>query len=158
MDRIIGQRNYSNKWIKGADSVCTTNICDHAKSEQHLHTMNLERKRLTQSVDESPASYALIAWALTVISSEEMEKLRVKFDIAHFIAKENIAFTKNGKFCELEARHGVKIGLSYLTNNAVKEFIYFIARSMKHNVVSEVAKAKFFSIFMDGSTEMWTMS
>ena len=117
-DRI---RNYSNKWIEGADSIRTTNICDHAKSEQHLHTMNLERKCLAQSVDESPASYAPIAWALTVISPEEMERLRVKFDIAHFIAKENIAFTKYGKFCELDVRHGVKIGSSYLTNNAAKE-------------------------------------
>ena len=34
--------------------------------------MNLERKRLAQSVDESPASYAQIAWALTVISPEMM--------------------------------------------------------------------------------------
>ena len=69
-DRIIGRRNYSNKWIEGADSICTTNIRDHAKSEQHLHAMNLERKHLAQSVDESPASYAPIARALTVISPE----------------------------------------------------------------------------------------
>ena len=82
-----------------------------------------------------------------------MERLRVKLDIAHFIAKENIALTKYGKFCELEAQHGVKIGSSYLTNNAAKEFIHFIARSMKHDVISEVPKAKLFSIFMDGSTD-----
>lgn len=69
-DRIIGRRNYSSKWIEGPDSVCTTNICDHAKSEQHLHAINLERKRFAQSVDESPASYAPIARALTIISSE----------------------------------------------------------------------------------------
>ena len=152
-DRIIGLRNFSGKWIKGADSLRTTNIRDHAKSEQHLHAMNLERKSLAQSIDESPASYAPIARALTTISPEEMEKLRVKFDIAYFIAKENIAFTKYRKFCELQARHGVKVGSSYLTNNAAKDFIYFNARSMKNDVVSEVAKAKFFSIFVDGSTD-----
>ena len=97
-DRIIRLRNFSGKWIEGADSLSTTNICDHAKSEQHLHAMNLERKRLAQSIGESPASYVPIAWALTTISLEEMEKLRVKFDIAYFIAKENIAFTKYSKF------------------------------------------------------------
>ena len=47
----------------------------------------------------------------------------------------------------------MKTGSSYLTNNAAKELIHFIARSMKHNVISEVAKAKFFYIFMDGSTD-----
>ena len=57
-DRIIGRRNFSNKWIEGANSIRTTNIRDHAKSEQHLHAMNLERKRLAQSLDESPATYA----------------------------------------------------------------------------------------------------
>ena len=114
--------------------------------------MNLERKRLAQSLDESLASYAPIAWALTTISPEEMDRLKVKFDIAYFIAKENIAFTKYGKLCELEARHGVKIGTSYLTNNAAKDFINFIAESMK-NGVAEVAKAKFCSIFLDGSTD-----
>ena len=114
--------------------------------------MNLERKRLAQSLDESPASYAPIARVLTTISPEEMDRLKVKFDIAYFIAKENIAFTKYGKLCELEARHSVKIGTSYLTNNAAKDFIHFIAESMKNGVVAEVTKAKFFSIFLDGST------
>ena len=30
-DSIIGRRNYSDKWIEGAESVRTTNIRDHAK-------------------------------------------------------------------------------------------------------------------------------
>jgi len=67
------------------------------QSEQHIHAMNLEKKHL---LDESPASYAPITWALTDVSLEEM---RFKFDIAYFIAKENIAFTKYSLFCELKA-------------------------------------------------------
>jgi len=152
-DRIIGQINFSSKWIEGADSVHTTNICDHTAPEQHIHAMNLERKRLAVSVDEIPASYGLIVRALTTISPEEMERLRVKFDVAYFIAKENIAFTKYSKICALEERHGVKVGSNYLTNNAAKDFVHFIARSMKTDDVSEVSRAKFFSIFLDGSTD-----
>jgi len=41
----------------------------------------------------------------------------------------------------------VKIGSPYLTNYAA------IARSMKNEVISEVAQAKFFFIFIDGSTD-----
>ena len=33
-ERIIGRRNFSNKWIDGADSVGTTNMCDHVKPEK----------------------------------------------------------------------------------------------------------------------------
>ena len=124
---------------------------------QHLSNtymqINLERKRLAVSVDESPASYAPIFRALTTISPEEMERLRVKFDVAYFIAKENIAFTKYSKICALEERHGVKVGSNYLTNNAAKDFIHFIARYMRTDVVSEVSRTKFFSIYLDGSTD-----
>ena len=53
----------------------------------------------------------------------------------------------------MEARHGVKVGSSYLTNNAAKEFVHFIAKSLKNDVVSAVSDAKFFSLFLDGSTD-----
>ena len=30
-ERILGRKNFSEKWISGADSVRTTNVLDHAK-------------------------------------------------------------------------------------------------------------------------------
>jgi hypothetical protein len=41
---IATRRNYSDKWISGADSVRTSNIRDHSKSDQHIHAMNLLRR------------------------------------------------------------------------------------------------------------------
>jgi hypothetical protein len=35
--RIVGRKNFSDKWVSGADSVRTTNLLDHAKSDQHVH-------------------------------------------------------------------------------------------------------------------------
>ena len=64
-----------------------------------------------------------------------------------------MAFTKYPKICEMEARHGVKVGSSYQTNNAAKEFVHFIAKSMKNEIVSAVSEARFFSLFLDGSTD-----
>ena len=63
-----------------------------------------------------------------------------------------MAFTKYPKICEMEARHGVKVGSS-LTNNAAKEFVHLIAKSMKNEIVSAVSEARFFSLFLDGSTD-----
>ena len=33
--KIAGRRNYSNKWIIGADSVRTSNIKEHTRTDQH---------------------------------------------------------------------------------------------------------------------------
>ena len=43
-DRIVGRRNFSDRWIAGAESVRATNVLDHAKSDQHIHAMNLHKK------------------------------------------------------------------------------------------------------------------
>ena len=43
-DRITGRRNFSDKWFIGADCVISSNIRDHAKSNQHVHAMNFEMK------------------------------------------------------------------------------------------------------------------
>ena len=36
---IESRRNYSDKWILGADSIRNSNIRDHARSDQHAHAM-----------------------------------------------------------------------------------------------------------------------
>ena len=38
---IVSRRNFSNRWIVGADSVRTSNIRDHARADRHTHGMNL---------------------------------------------------------------------------------------------------------------------
>ena len=39
--------------------------------------------------------------------------LKKKFDVAYFIAKEGLAFTKMKSLCELKGWHGVDIGPAY---------------------------------------------
>ena len=39
--QIMCRRNFSDYWITGASSIRTSNIRDHAKSDQHLHAMSL---------------------------------------------------------------------------------------------------------------------
>lgn len=38
---IASRRNFSEKWLLGADSVRTSNIRDHAKADQHMHSVHL---------------------------------------------------------------------------------------------------------------------
>ncbi len=148
VDKIRGRKNFSEKWIVGADSVRISNVRDHAKNDQHAHAMTLLKQQQSQSAGLGPSSYAPIAQAFTKLSDDEREKLRVKFDIAYFVATENLPYTKYPKICELEARHGVRVGMSYVNENAGKEFIHYITESRRQELTQTLDNAKFFSLLL----------
>ena len=152
-DNITGRRNFSEKWINGADSVRTTNVRDHAKSDQHVHAMNLHRRELARAKGLGPASYSSIAQALCTLTDEERKKLRCKFDIACSVAKEQLSLTKYPRLCELEPRHGVELGGAYLNYNAGKEFTHFIAEATRQKLLTAINTTSFFSLLMNGSTD-----
>ena len=76
----------------GTESVCTSNIRDHAKSDQHTHAMTLLKREHARMSGRDPTSYAPIARALNRVSEAEKDQLRHKFDIAYFMAIEKISF------------------------------------------------------------------
>ena len=151
--KIVGRRNYSDKWVVGADSIRTSNIKDHAHTDHHNHAMMLLKKEQSQSFGLGPSSYAPIAKALTVLPEGNKASLRVKFDIAHFVATEKLAFTKYPRICELEAHHGVDMGTSYTNEVAGKTFCHYIAESRREDLTKRLSEVRFFSLLMDGSTD-----
>ena len=152
-DKIIGRKNFSAKWITGADSVKTTNVHDHAKSDQHGHAMNLHRRDLARDKGLGASAYAPIAQALSTLPEGEQSQLRLKFDIAFFVASEQLAFNKYPRICELEQRHGVNLGAAYVNNNACKDFMHYIAESNRQTLITTISNAQFFSLLMDGSSD-----
>ena len=88
VDRIRGMKNFSDKWIVGADSIRVSNVREHAQNKQPEHAMSLLRKRSTTSAGLDPlaSSASPIVRAFVTLSDEEKEKLRVKFTTAHFVA------------------------------------------------------------------------
>ena len=147
VDRIRGSKNFSDKWIVGADSVRVSNIHDHAKSGQHAHAMMLLKKQHAKSAGLPPSTYAPIAKAFTTLSNEERGKLRVKFDIAHFVATEKLPFIKYLQICELESHHGVNLGTSYINENAGKEMIHYTAESRRQELHEAKTCQSFFLYF-----------
>ena len=151
--KIARRRNYSDKWISGASSVRTSNIRDHSKSDQHAHAMTLLKQSQARSKGLDASTYAPIAKALHQISESDKKTLRVKFDIAHFVATQRLPFPNYPALCQLEAKHGVDVGTAYRNQNAGKTFCHFIAESKREQLVEKLTKAHFFSILMDGSTD-----
>ena len=105
--KIEGRRNFSDRWINGADSLRTSNVRDHAGTDQHIHAMSLLRKEQATAQGKSLASYAPIAKALSTLPETERVQMRNKFDIAYFVASEKMSFRKYPRIVKLESRHGV---------------------------------------------------
>ena len=78
---IATRRNFSEKWLLGAESVRTSNIRDHAKADQHTTAMTLLKREHARKSGSDPTSYAPIARALNRISVAEKDQLQHKFDI-----------------------------------------------------------------------------
>ena len=93
VERIRASKNFSDKWIIGADSVRVSNVCDHVQSDQHAHARMLLKKQHAKSAGLPPSSYAPIAQAFNRLSDDERGKLRFKFDNAHFVVTEKLPFT-----------------------------------------------------------------
>ena len=62
-------------------------------SDQHVHAMNLHKKEVAQSEGKSlvPRESPNIQ-SLENLSKEELQKIKLKFDVAYFVAVEQMAF------------------------------------------------------------------
>ena len=80
-DRIQGIRNFSPAWLTGSTNHRTSNVLDHAKSEQHVaSTARLQEERV-KAQDMPTSSYAPIARSLVVLDDLEKERVKRKFEI-----------------------------------------------------------------------------
>ena len=80
------------------------------------------------------------------MDSASQQTVERKFDIAFFIAKENMAI------CELEERHGVDLGTPYKNKQACATFVEYIAKEQQQVLARALSAAKFYSFQCDGTT------
>ena len=69
--RILCKKNFSDRWISGADSVHTSNTRDHASSEQHNHTIALLQKEAALAAGQNLTSSTPIVVALNVLPKDK---------------------------------------------------------------------------------------
>ncbi len=147
---IKSGRNYSSKWIYEADSLRTSNIRDHARSDQHVHALNLLRRESSRTQGQSFLQSTVIGKALFSLSESEKAKLRCKFDVAFFIAKEKLSFIKYPQLLNLEARHGISLGTTYMSKVSCREFTHYIAECMRQHISNCTSSSNFFLYFWMG--------
>ena len=85
--------------------------------------------------------------------SKEQEVFKKKFDISYFVVKEEMPLIKYEKIIELQKRHGVRLGSTHNNRTAACEFLSFQAGKLKQELSKDIAKAKFYSMLFDGTTD-----
>ena len=95
--------------------------------------MSLFKKQCAEDEGLGSSSYAPIAQSFSNLAGDVRERLRHKFDIAYFTAIEKLPFQKYPALCELEQRHGVDIGMSYVNRSAGTSFIHYIAEARRQS-------------------------
>ena len=140
-DKIHSCRNFNQAFIEGSQNLRASSFKDHAATDMHKRAMILFHKSRSSDV----AEYALITRALSTLDPDTASKLKRKFEVAYLICKEGLAFTKMSALCEL--------GAGYKNNQACAIFVDYIALAQREALAAQLAKAKFFSIQADGSTD-----
>lgn len=148
-DQLTSTRNFNRTFISGSTNFRVSTVKDHVSSAMHQRAMLLYRKSQSISITD----YSPIARALSTLDAGTEMKVTRKFEIAYAICKEGLAFSKMAPLCELEERHGVDLGSGYKTINACSEFVGYIAMAQRKQLVAALAKANFFSIQADGTTD-----
>ena len=88
--------------------------------------------------------------------AEELDRKRVAklTEMVYMMCKESIAFRKFPEIANLEKRHGVDIGDTYISNDSFCcEISGIIGQVFFDNLVESLNEANFFSILTDGSTD-----
>ena len=65
----------------------------------------------------------------------------------------NVAFNKYKEIVSLEKHHGVQMGDYYINDTTCANFMDFTGLGLKGQLNKDLAKAKFFSLLSDGSTD-----
>ena len=151
---ITGMKNFSRAWIEGSTNQKTSNVVDHAKSEQHVTAMARMYADSAKASKLPLARYAPIAKCFSKMDAVTKERLKKKFDVCYLLTKENMAFLKYPAILELEERHGIDMGFAYRTKDSAKAFTHYIAESQRQSFFAqEFSAVKFCSFLMDGSTD-----
>ena len=152
-DNICEMRNFAGSWVNGSTNLKTSNLIDHAQSEQHQAAMRHLQIDHAKAAKQPVSTYAPIARSLLNLEASVKAKMKRKFDICYLMAKEGMAFEKFPALHELLSRHGVSIGSTYATPQSAKLFTHYIALAQREAFINQYSMAKFYSFLMDGSTD-----
>ena len=144
-DRICSLKNYSATWANGSANQRTSNVLDHAGLDAHKAVMSRLRTAKARARNEDITTYAPIARSMLTLQEAEQDRIRNKFDLCYFLAKEGLAFKKFPALCDLEVKHKVDLGHSYRTPPSARQFTHYIAQAQREEFLEKLGLSRFYS-------------
>ena len=150
IDHIQG---FNSEWIVGSTNFRSSNAERHATSKAHGKAMEIFMKERNEIIKPTDAYQTTLESGFVAANKKLQEQTKKKFEVSYFVAKHELSFTKYEKILDLEEMHGVDIGPSYRNDMACAEFIDFLGDDLDNNLVKDLARANFYSVLSDGSTD-----
>ena len=94
-----------------------------------------------------------ITTGIANMQSTDLSRTKTKFEVAYFVAKEELPLAKYPELLQLEERHGVDLGKAYRTDKSCNMFISHIGEELARKLGEKLSTANFFSVLTDGSTD-----
>lgn len=91
--------------------------------------------------------------ALSLMKTEEINKLKILFRNAHMVAKDALPFVKFPRLAMLDEVKGLEVGSTYRTDKKCSEFVHAIAEVERNKLRTQIQTVPFISIMCDGSTD-----
>ena len=123
--KLTSQRNFNTAWCRSTTNVKKDTVITHMKGEPHKLAMKLEQESEFMKKPGPLPSY--VATTLGRAFFKLNERAKKLIEIAFVVEKEELPFTKFVPIAQLEKRHGIELGQTYMDDHACTEFIDSIA-------------------------------
>lgn len=119
-EKVKSMKNFSTAWaFSGSTNLRVSDAEDHARGEPHKRAMDLHLKeqkglcvteRAKAMKGTNNAGQQLITTGIANMQAGDLATTKMKFEVAYFIAKEELPLAKYEQIVQLEEKHGVEIG------------------------------------------------
>ncbi|XP_030260383.1 zinc finger protein 862-like isoform X2 [Sparus aurata] len=137
-----------NAFVTGDAQLKRDTVKKHAMSRKHEQCrdafISCQNKVIEKAVGRQQASS----------DEETIKQLKMKFNIAYYVAKEEIAFTKFPKLFALHKKNGVDINPTYNNDKRCAEMIGQIADVMREELREKIESAHYLAVLIDGDTDV----
>lgn len=82
-------KNYPEAWITGSENQQSSNVTDHANTEQHKSAMSRHSTEQARANNQPITVIAPIARRILNLGESEKDRLQNKFDICYMMARKD---------------------------------------------------------------------
>ncbi|XP_033726657.1 zinc finger protein 862-like [Pecten maximus] len=143
-----------NTFIHGCKNARISAVVDHESSSAHKKAVELQNDQKLKQTSQHLVQSTPAAAALLSLKKGQRNQMTHLFRNAHAVLKQNKPLSDFVWHCDLDQAKGLDIGTTYRNAKAVLTFARSIANVEKKTTTTLGKNASFFSIMMDGSTDI----